>query len=152
MSTIEVLDVTAISCLNCQGFDPLPLDLNAQFVVRPTFGTFYAVGGLGNITGTEDVILSMTGTLNGKPVHFKDNGSWLFPDGSAVGALGFRANGELYSVFTDSPYTLFGVDGQDVAAGWRAQVVQEATPEPGSVLLLGIGLALALAWKKLRTL
>jgi hypothetical protein len=161
-----VLDISA-TCdpidINCA------LDLQAQITVRPVTGLFFNPDGLFFFTGTQDEVLTMTGTLNGDPVSYSPNSpslpapSWVvfgpsiggpgvlvgLPGGFDVGDLQFSVGGVHYTSFNFGGHdVLFSNDNNTSGiVDYTATVV--GTPEPPLFVLLATGL-LGLGWRRLK--
>jgi hypothetical protein len=137
-----IVDISATWCSACQ-FGGMPVDFQAQATVEPVTGTFFNILFNDLFTGSVLEVTGISGTLNGNPISFlqapQGDGSWLYPD-LFIGALYFSANGQPCWMFWDGafPTLVLGADGLSAPLNYSATV---NTPEPGTLGLVGLGLA-----------
>jgi len=137
-----IVDISATWCSACQ-FGGMPVDFQAQATVEPVTGTFLNILFKDLFTGSVLEVTGISGTLNGSPISFlqapQGNGSWLYPD-LYIGALYFSANGQPCWMFWDGafPTLVLAADGLSAPVNYSATV---NTPEPGTLGLVGLGLA-----------
>jgi hypothetical protein len=122
-------------------------DLEAQLAVDLVTGTFWDQGSLAFFTGTEYEVTAMTGTFNGDPVSLATTGPMSYltvlPPLS-LGFISFSVNGDSGAVWDDHDGDLLLVNSPTgplptggLVTHYSATIV--GTPEPSSLLLLGVG-------------
>ncbi len=160
-STPVTVDITAINCL-CGFPATTPINLQAQLTVEQVTGTFFYPGEAFFFTGTVDEVTAITGTVNGFAMTFLQppvgDGSWVEAPGFdyfSTGAYGlgyiyFSADGIPSWMFNDVTNYLEGFDGDNTVVYSAVDPAPAGAPEPPSLLLSGIGLALLCLFAKLK--
>jgi PEP-CTERM putative exosortase interaction domain len=141
-----IVDISATWCSACQRGGFPPVDFQAQATVEPVTGTFFNILFNDLFTGSVMEVTGISGTLNGSPISFlqapQGAGSWLYPD-LFIGALYFTANGQPGWMFWDGAFPYIVIT-DDTGTGFPSPVDYSAsvhTPEPGTLGLVGLGLA-----------
>ena len=151
----QTWNVTAVCQEGIPSFPCFAQSLTAVFTTQLETGTFVSTDNLGVFTGTEPVVIGMTGTLDGVPLTFVPQGppfgpfGWL--DNGAPEGIGFMAGGVGYGAVSDIDTVIFSSSANPPGVyefmNWSAV---EVVPEPSALLLLTALLLLALMrWAQL---
>jgi hypothetical protein len=149
------LDVTATACETCiPGATYPPVVLDAIFTVEQVTATYFDSGFAFYFTGTEDEVVSISGTLDGAPISLASptfgDGSWLNSDFS-LGTVYFTFGGQTSWLENDGYNRIEIADVNGDGYGSNIPILWNAVPapEPASFALLVLGLV-GIAVLKLR--
>jgi PEP-CTERM motif len=146
-----IVDISATWCDICH-FGGGPVDFQAQVTVELVTGTFLNLVQQDTFVGTVWEVTGLNGTLNGNPISLMQpplgDGSWLYYPDFFIGGLWFAVNGQPAWMFWDGGYPTLAVTDR-AGIGWNPDVTSAPvfysatvnTPEPGTLGLVGLGLA-----------
>jgi len=147
--TTQTWDVTA-SCQANVSYPCFASSLNAVFTTELETGTFESTDNFNVFTGTEPVVIGISGTLDGMPMTFLPPSNPLFgwiefglPEGVC-----FAAGGSRYCALSDIDTVLLTPSANDNAyefMNWSALGPLSPVPEPSTILLLTMPLLLGLS-------
>lgn len=118
------------------------VDLDLTLHLKPEYGTYWYSGGLFYVTGTEDVITRMTGTVNSYPVTLESGWIWsTLGSTNILGNLLFSADGIDYRIINDTNGLLLDTTTYELPlTGDPADDPVQTVPEPSTLTLAFIGL------------
>jgi hypothetical protein len=157
------VDISGTNC-GCGILGPTtPISYSAQLTVEPVFGTWFFAGQAFFFTGSVDEVIALTGEVNGFPMTLSQaplgDGSWIqTADGGpgvagdapySLGTIYFTVDGIPSLLMQDGVSFIEGFGGSD-AVSYVAVAASNNVPEPSSLLLSVIGLALFCLFAKLK--
>lgn len=154
----DTINVTATgtTCESCFGSPTPEISYNLSMVVEQIAGDFFFPFYGAVILTVEDEVVSLTGEINGDAVTLSQapegDGSCLYANQEfGLGAIYFDASGQPAVMFNDNENNLLSsAFGAEIPLEWNAVDPPNAveTPEPGILLLCGIGIVVLWIMKK----